>query len=369
MTSSTTPDLALNLPLLLPLLMVALLFHFLPQWGQPEIFFALTVPASLRSSATGRAILRGYRLRLWLGCAVALVVLSPAFFAPMTWLAALVMPVALGGFLWAFFAARHEVAPHAVPPAGLATLPGPAMPRALPGPLAFVAPLAVLAAAAVVLLLSYDAIPTRFVTHWNGRWEADGWAQKSVWALLAPLALGALISELPVALGALTLAGARRVHTDGEAAAFETARRRANQQLLSHLGLFVALVFAAVALLPLAGTPATARRAGTGLVIGVFVGLAGLLATWFLRHHRLFTAATRSAEAATAGGPPIGDRSADSRWKLGLFYYNPDDPALFVEKRFGIGYDLNFGRPAAWLVLAVPLAFSLAGLLVALLRG
>jgi len=28
-----------------------------------------------------------------------------------------------------------------------------------------------------------------------------------------------------------------------------------------------------------------------------------------------------------------GDGTPDSCWKLGLFYYNPDDSALFVEKR------------------------------------
>jgi Family of unknown function (DUF5808) len=46
-----------------------------------------------------------------------------------------------------------------------------------------------------------------------------------------------------------------------------------------------------------------------------------------------------------------GQRPPDSAWN-GSFYSNPDDPALLVPKRFGIGYTLNFGNPWSWVVLA-----------------
>jgi uncharacterized membrane protein len=41
----------------------------------------------------------------------------------------------------------------------------------------------------------------------------------------------------------------------------------------------------------------------------------------------------------------------DGRWVAGIFYYNLEDPDLWVEKRFGIGWTLNFARPASWLML------------------
>lgn len=34
----------------------------------------------------------------------------------------------------------------------------------------------------------------------------------------------------------------------------------------------------------------------------------------------------------------------DKYWKLGMFYVNKNDPCIFVEKRYGIGYTVNFGR-------------------------
>jgi uncharacterized membrane protein len=71
----------------------------------------------------------------------------------------------------------------------------------------------------------------------------------------------------------------------------------------------------------------------------------------------------RSAAAA-----PLTNGLADNRqWWLGMFYVNRDDPSIFVEKRFGLGYTINFGNPKAivFLVafLVVILGFTLAGAL------
>ena len=44
-------------------------------------------------------------------------------------------------------------------------------------------------------------------------------------------------------------------------------------------------------------------------------------------------------------------RDDDRYWYRGVFYGNPDDPDLFVPKRFGLGWTMNFGHPQAKLVL------------------
>lgn len=44
----------------------------------------------------------------------------------------------------------------------------------------------------------------------------------------------------------------------------------------------------------------------------------------------------------------------DKYWKLGFIYFNPKDPALFVEKRFGIAFGLNYGKIRTYvLIIAV----------------
>jgi len=43
-------------------------------------------------------------------------------------------------------------------------------------------------------------------------------------------------------------------------------------------------------------------------------------------------------------------------WHAQIFYYNPGDPALLVEKRTGMGYTLNFGNVWSWLLMAALVA-------------
>jgi uncharacterized membrane protein len=57
--------------------------------------------------------------------------------------------------------------------------------------------------------------------------------------------------------------------------------------------------------------------------------------------------------AAVSAGPPVGDTTPDSCWTFGRIYVNRDDPALFVERRMGLGYTLNLGNPWSWVVVIV----------------
>jgi len=46
------------------------------------------------------------------------------------------------------------------------------------------------------------------------------------------------------------------------------------------------------------------------------------------------------------------DATPNECWKGGIFYYNPNDAVLFVEKRDGLGYTFNFANRWAWVLLA-----------------
>ncbi len=61
-------------------------------------------------------------------------------------------------------------------------------------------------------------------------------------------------------------------------------------------------------------------------------------------------------------------RDDERYWYGGIFYNNPDDPAMFVPKRFGFGWTMNFGHPQAKLVLvAILLALLLFGVILPVL--
>lgn len=50
----------------------------------------------------------------------------------------------------------------------------------------------------------------------------------------------------------------------------------------------------------------------------------------------------------------------DEHWKLGVFYYNPDDASLFLPERFGIGWTMNWARPAVWAIMFAGLVLTVA---------
>lgn len=61
---------------------------------------------------------------------------------------------------------------------------------------------------------------------------------------------------------------------------------------------------------------------------------------------------SRVSAAVTKNGETV-NRDDDQYWKLGVFYFNPDDPAVWVEKRFGSGWTANFARPTAWIFIVI----------------
>jgi len=363
----------LTLMTLVEVLGVALLLHFLPDWSRPEHFFALTVPASFRASPEGRAILRACRRRLWIGTAVAVALalaplvcenLTPVILAPV-----LVLIV----WAWAYLVARREIAPAAVPPAPRAPAPGEAEALVPPdgppgGTLGLLAPFLLLGAMALYLRHRWGDIPDRFISHWNGRFEPDGWMHKTPLSLGFALLLGAVFCLLMALLAVGIFRGSRWVSPGPEVTDLGRRRRHAVVWILVVLNIYLAAVFAAVAAAPLIQSPAGAKLFVVLILVGSLLGPILLLVVWFVRYGKEFTAAGRQGEAQPlAGAPPLGDRTDDRHWKAGLVYYNPDDPALWIEKRLGIGYTLNFARAGAWwflaAVLVIPLALTLLLLL------
>ncbi len=80
---------------------------------------------------------------------------------------------------------------------------------------------------------------------------------------------------------------------------------------------------------------------------------------------------TKTSPSIDRGRTDAVFRDDERYWYGGVFYNNPDDPALFVPKRFGLGWTMNFGHPQsrlvligiALLVLLPPLVVAIVGVL------
>jgi len=57
------------------------------------------------------------------------------------------------------------------------------------------------------------------------------------------------------------------------------------------------------------------------------------------------------------------DRDDDRHWKLGQIYFNKEDPAIFIEKRFGVGWTNNWARPMSWIIIGLIILIACSPLL------
>lgn len=329
----------------------------MPRWTRPDIYFAVTVTPAFRDTPEAHAIETRYRRRIALHSSIGLMIVLSS-------LASLAHPglaVALqvAGMLWqsvwiivTIALSRRETLPFASAAAGVRAASLEPRHMTLAGGWIWTLPVVVLLGCAAYLGLSWEDIPERFPTHWGASGQPDAWSDRSFGSVMLPLFIGLALWMTMFAMAAALPRFTRRRAAGGPLREREQKFLRFGQWAMLVFACWITLFTGALSLLPLSLGMNDALPAWFFIAIGAELAIAGVIVFFAVR----FRSGRRNdpgVPAAQTAQPPEGDGTPDSAWKLGLFYYNPDDPALLVEKRFGIGWDLNWGRPAAWLVIAM----------------
>lgn len=218
-------------------------------------------------------------------------------------------------------------------------------------------------AAGLVSLFLYPKLPDPMITHWNAAMEPDGWAKKS---LLSVLGLPLTMIGMTVIMIISNMAVWRmKLQVSQEQPALSYAQHRVYRRLLSHMLGFISITISAMMTFFAGMTMGlwipdpdvmwgvimvpTILMIIVPIVFSIKVGQAG---------NKLNPEILPEDEKSAGLMPKIAsvpqvDRQDDRFWKLGMFYYNKDDPTLFVEDRFGTNGGLNYARPAAWVFAAI----------------
>ena len=303
----------------------------LPHFSPRGYCFGVTVPPEFRATDAARAALRRYHWHVALSIGVA--ALAVIYLAPRSpALAGAIAPlVPLLAGMAAFFRERSSL--HAAVQAAPAVTPLPLgnghhfppwLAWALP-PFAF--PLA----AALYLHAHWDRIPERFPIHWGSSGQPNGWAHRTAGGVYGPLLFAAGLMLLMLLLGLAMYYGSRH-----------SPQMLSVLKILIGVTYFLGLLFSGIGLLPV-------------LTISpmVFVALVPVFVVALLVYS--FKCATDPAMTT--------ETTPDECWTLGSVYYNPRDPAIFVQKRIGFGYTFNFGHRLSWVILGGFFA-GVAGLIV-----
>ncbi len=280
----------------------------LPHYSPRRYFFAITVAPDFRTSPAARDAVRRYHW--WVAAGVISAIALSGFLVPP------VLPFLCGfaGFLRERSVVRRYAAP--VEPIREATLS--TEDDHLPAWTALaLLPLAAPLAAAAWLRAHWDEIPARFPTHWNAGGQPDGWADKSPQSVYGPLlyCAGMTLFILLISIG--TYYGSRR-----------GPQRIPMLKLLVMVTYVMAVVFSGMALTPV-------LPLSPWIFVAPIPAFVVVVIVWSYRMVRRQT----------------GEATPDDRWVWGSIYYNPQDAAVFVQKRVGFGYTFNFGNRMTWVIL------------------
>ncbi|MBM7568009.1 DUF5808 domain-containing protein [Paenibacillus sacheonensis] len=194
-----------------------------------------------------------------------------------------------------------------------------------------------IAGSALAAAWLWKDIPPTLTTHYNIRFEADGYSGKS-WGTVF-LFNFVQLCLLATILGTNAVIAQAKPGGSSDSGTSENKQRRfryVNSVFLYGLSLLLTAFFSYIQATMLYGWPTKALSIVTIAVMALIVlGVIGLIVT--VRRLGLREGSAQDEEHWLAGGG---------------VYYNPSDPAIFVPKKLGIGWTVNFGRPMGWVVIA-----------------
>ena len=205
----------------------------------------------------------------------------------------------------------------------------------------------------------YDRIPNQFPIHWNSQNIPDRSVEKSPLSVMMMPAMQLLmIPVLAFSHYAFIKSKQKLLTNYPQITSYQSKKFRrawsinflvtsiATQLLLTSTNFF-SLFFAE-----------DMAFGWMGLLIGLFIfGIVGYSSflTWKYGQggeKLVFSEIDEPVEEVT-------EVDEEKYWKLGMFYYNSEDPAIFVEKRFGIGSTINLARWQSWACIAGLILFCI----------
>lgn len=207
---------------------------------------------------------------------------------------------------------------------------------------------AMIAAATWIFLISnYENLPNPLPVHWNLLGQPNGFAEKTPAAVHQNAGLIFILVLIMYFVSTRHYQAKRLIDPARPKTAllrYQIARDRMSL-LLVVLVNTLALNFAILQLGSLYALPSWIFALSSVLLFTVtFGGLALYYATTGDHGQRL------KIKAEETENDSLAAPDEDQYWKGGLFYYNPNDPTLWVPKRFSGGYTVNAGHPVGKLI-------------------
>ena len=224
--------------------------------------------------------------------------------------------------------------------------------------------LIVVAILAAFVMTNYDRLPEQIPMHANLGGSATSFATKTPVTALFPILEAAFMGIVFTFCHWGILRSKKPVDPAAPATSAYAYGRFAQVQSIIMLGGGLALNASMGTAFVLSWLGIVSLASASILVVGI--GLVFVVAEVVVSLRMGQSGGRTAAELRTSDGVARDD---DRFYKLGIFYVNHDDPSVWVPKRFGVGWTLNYGQPMAWLattlLLAVIVGFAVGTIILA----
>jgi uncharacterized membrane protein len=333
-------------------------FYFLfPRISRSGLLFGVYVGEEASKSEAARRITRSwyFGMALWLAAAMALALIMGLVYQSIPGSSAALFLLPLGfleEYLRAYWRARRMAGRGAVPPAAAYVLAEQAKPLFLP----YMA----IGFGLVGGLYSmgyawshYAQLPNLVPVHFGLLGQPDRWRPRS-FSTVMMLPTMCLVMGVGIAGMAYLVGQAKRAVRYGDKGVSFEAQQRFRRIMANFLAIVSMLL---TGMLTILSQSSVQVALGKAQALSPAMMLSTLILVVFALAGSIYIALRYGQGGSrlekSAADRPLTDGLADNRlWVLGMFYINRDDPSLFVERRFGFGYTINFGNPKAIGLLA-----------------
>lgn len=203
-------------------------------------------------------------------------------------------------------------------------------------------------------VLSFRTMPPRTPTLGSLWGFGDSSADASLVSVILIPSFNFVFSPIFPFMGLLIARAKRSIRSGsgGGSAMAQATFRRAVSHLFAGAGLFLCLVLAVVSWEMIKVWQGRAESLGHAPIAWTCVLMVLFLGAGLFRIMWMGQGGAR-LETGSPNAPLAGGLADNSRWLLGIWYVNRNDPALLVETRFGIGYTMNLGNRISWVILGV----------------
>ncbi|UDM80622.1 DUF1648 domain-containing protein [Vagococcus fluvialis] len=204
----------------------------------------------------------------------------------------------------------------------------------------------------LLTVFNYQNIPDKLVTQWDFNMNPTTITEKTWGSVMMIPAMQVFITIVMAISNQAYLSAKQQIDGKNPTASSTKSKKFRRQSSLLNLviSILTQLLFVAIQLVTVFERFSPKVVMILSLVFTILI--IGLV-LWFSLYYgqsgdRLKTIEINEEEAPKGNIVTVDD---DENWKLGMFYFNKQDPSFWVEKRMGVGMTFNFAKWQSWAFL------------------